>query len=163
MVDLHAAQPDDSPLTRALTHAGGELARRYTALWQAIWQQPHVPALVLELCRLRLSQLHGLAHELDMPPVSGAREGLDADTVAIALAGSPERAQLPAGARAAIELTEVYAQDPQQIAGEPTLAVKAHFGEAGFVALIEALGVIDGRIRLGRMLGALLLPENSSG
>jgi hypothetical protein len=40
----------------------------------------------------------------------------------------------------------------------PTIArgVVAHFGEPGLVALIEALGFIDGRIRLARMLGPLL-------
>jgi len=41
------------------------MARRYEALWQGVWQQGHVPASVLELCRLRLAQLHGAARELE--------------------------------------------------------------------------------------------------
>lgn len=164
MADVRPAQLDEYSLTRLLASSGGELGRRHEALWQAIWRQPYVPAPVLEICRLRLAQLHGVAHDFDLPPVSGAREDLDPETVAMVLAGSPDRApHLPAGARAAVELAEVYVQDPHAIAGELSVAVKAHFGEAGFVALIEAFGVIDGRIRLGRMLGALLPSEKSSG
>lgn len=157
-------QLDSSSLGHALNRSGGELARRHEALWQAVWRQPHVPAPILELCRLRLARLHGAARELEAPPLPGARAGLDADTIASVLAGAWTRApRLPAGARAALEFAEVYGQDPQAITDELAAAVKAHFGEAGLVALIEALGVIDGRIRLGMMLGPLLAAENSHG
>lgn len=64
---------------------------------------------------------------------------------------------------AALEFAEVYGQDPEAITDQLAAAVKAHFGEAGLVALIEALGMIDGRIRLGMMLGPLLAAESSHG
>lgn len=140
---------DSRAVTAVLNRSGGELARRHDALWQAVWRQPHVPAGVLELCRLRLAQLHGATGELQAQPPSGVR----AD---------------PRGARssaeyAALEFAEVYGQDPQAITDELAAAVKAHFGEVGLVALIEALGVIDGRIRLGMMLGPLLATESADG
>ncbi len=140
------------------------MARRYEALWQGVWQQGHVPASVLELCRLRLAQLHGAARELEASPPPGARVGLDPRKIESLLAGSWTRdSRFSAGERAALEFAEVYGQDPQAITDELADAVKAHFGEAGLVALIEALGVIDGRIRLGMMLGALLPAEEAHG
>ena len=41
-----------------------ELAAPFAALYAALWTQRHVPADVLELCRLRLAQLHQCAVEL---------------------------------------------------------------------------------------------------
>ena len=46
--------------------------------------------------------------------------------------------------------------DAQAITDELSAAVVAHYGEPGLVALIEALGFMDGRMRLARMLGPLL-------
>ncbi len=140
---------DSTAVATVLSRSGSELARHHEALWQAVWRQPHVPARVLELCRLRLAQLHGAPGELRAQPPSGVRADLK---------GARSSAE-----HAALEFAEVYGQDPQAITDELTAAVKAHFGETGLVALIEALGVIDGRIRLGMMLGPLLATESSDG
>lgn len=155
-----SGQLDSDKLTAVLRRAGGELARRYEVLWQAVWGQAHVPAPVLELCRLRLAHLHGAGNEFAASPPSGARDGLEPDQIASLLTGNwAGDARFSPAARAALELAEVYAQDPQAITDELADAVKAQLGEAGLVALIEALGVIDGRIRLGMMLGPLLATE----
>ena len=140
---------DSHEVAAVLARSGGELARRHEALWQAVWQQPHIPARILELCRLRLATLHGATHELQAQPPSGVR-------------ADPESAR-SADERAALEFAEIYGQEPQAITDELAAAVKTHFGEAGLVALIEALGVIDGRIRLGMMLGPLLATESAHG
>ncbi|MBK7252273.1 MAG: hypothetical protein IPI06_15805 [Gammaproteobacteria bacterium] len=162
MSDAFTAQLDSSSLTAVLHHAGGELARRHEALWQAVWRQKHVPAPVLELCRLRLAQLHGAVHELEAPPPRDARERLDAAKSRSVITGSWVREScLSPAERSALEFAEVYGQDPQAITDELAAAVKEHFGDAGLVALIEALGVIDGRIRLAMMLGALLPREEN--
>jgi hypothetical protein len=103
---------------------------------------------VLELCRLRLARLHGLA-----AAESQARAPVDAGKRAAVLAGSYARDDRVSPAeRAAIEFAEVYAMDAQAITDELAAGVVAHFGEPGLVALIEALGFIDGRLRLARML-----------
>ena len=49
-----------------------ELAAPFSALYAALWTQRHVPADILELCRLRLAQLHQCGvelqrHEIDIP------------------------------------------------------------------------------------------------
>jgi len=159
-----SVQLDSDSLTTILQGPGGEMARRYEALWQAVWRQGHVPPGVLELCRLRLAQLHGAARELDANPPPGAREGLDPKKIESLLHGSWTRdPRFSADERAALDFAEIYAQDPQAITDEFAAAVKIQFGEAGLVALIEALGMIDGRIRLGMMLGTLLPVEADHG
>ena len=152
------AHPLDSrSLTAVLARSGGELARRHEALWKAIWEQPHVPASILELCRLQLAVLHGAAREFDIPPPPGRPAEVDGGKVAGVLAGRWAREpRFSSAERAALAFTEIYGQDPQAITDELADEVKTHFGEAGLVALIEALGAIDGRIRLGLMLGELL-------
>ncbi len=54
-----------------------------------------------------------------------------------------------------LEFAEIYAQDPGALTDELADGVKRHFGEAGLVCLIEALGFIEGRIRLALMFTAL--------
>ena len=51
--------------------------------------------------------------------------------------------------RACLELTEVHAMDAQAITDEQADAVKSHYGEAGYVAVVQALGVFDATTRLG--------------
>ncbi|HEY6132172.1 MAG TPA: hypothetical protein VIV27_09140, partial [Halioglobus sp.] len=53
-----------------------------------------------------------------------------------------------AAERACLAFTEVYAMDAQAVTDELAAAVKAHFGDAGLVLLVEALGVLDGMTRL---------------
>ena len=42
----------------------------------------------------------------------------------------------------------MYAMDAQSITDEQARAVQHHHGDAGLVALVEALGVFDGMTRL---------------
>jgi hypothetical protein len=142
--DQHTTANDVSTLLRA----GGEMAECFDRAWDSVWQQPHMPAAVLELCRLRLARLHGLNAAEAQPRVA-----VDAGKRAAVLAGSYARDDRVSPAeRAAIELSEVYAIDAQAITDELAAAVVEHFGEPGLVALIEALGFIDGRMRLAHML-----------
>jgi alkylhydroperoxidase family enzyme len=136
-----------------LLDAGGEMARAFEQAYESIWQQPHLPAAVLELCRLRLARMHGATAEIDAAP----RVAIDAAKRAAVLNGNYSRDDRVSPAeRAVVEFCEVYAMDAQAITDELAAGVVAHFGEPGLVALIEALGFIDGRMRLARMLGPLL-------
>ena len=58
-----------------------------------------------------------------------------------------------AGEKACIAFTEVYAMDVQSISDELAEAVKASYGDAGLVTLIEALGILDGLIRIDLLWG----------
>lgn len=164
MPGVAPAPLDSFSVTDVLQRAGGELALRHEAFWRSLWQQPHVPAQVLELCRLRLAQLHGATRELAnaAPSWPGAQPCTEKRTIVLAANGAPDP-RLSAAERAALEFAEVYAQDPGAITDELADAVKAHFSDAGLVALIEALGMIDARIRLGMMLGSLLAAKSSRG
>ena len=131
---------------------GGAMAREFNAVWDQLWRQDHVPPALLELCRLRLAHLHGASAEFV------ARRGLESDPGRIAAVRSGAYHDSPlfgAAEQAVLEFAEIYAQDPSAITDALADGVKRHFGEAGLVCLIEALGFIDGRIRLALMLSAL--------
>lgn len=132
---------------------GGQIATDYEAVWDAIWQQPHLPARLLELCRLRLAQLHGATAELALRRDAG----LAPRKVDSLLAGNYFRdPEFSPAECAVLEFAEIHAQDPAAIDDAMADAVKEHFGEPGLMCLIEALGFIDGRIRLAMMFSALV-------
>ena len=57
---MKTQQPTTAGDVSTLLRAGGAMAECFDRAWDSVWQQPHVPAGVLELCRLRLARLHGL-------------------------------------------------------------------------------------------------------
>ena len=114
-------------------------------LHACLWRQDILPATVLELCRLRLWELHGLAAEeagaaCELP--AGKRQ---------ALARWDSSEHIDAAERACLAFAEVYAMDVQAITDAQAQAVVAQFGDAGLVLLIEALGQFDGVARLRRL------------
>ena len=119
-----------------------ELAAPFSALYESLWTQRHVPADVLELCRLRLAQLHQCAvelqrHEVEIPIEKSERLAQwDTDSI------------FSSAERACLAFTEVYAMDVQALTDQHADAVKMHFGDAGLVLLVEALGILDGMTRL---------------
>lgn len=115
---------------------------QFDALYGALWSLPQIPAPVLELCRLRLAQLHDCAAEWQREEVALPRAQRDELT---RWHKSPAFSEAE---RACLEFTEVYAMDPASISDAQADAVKAHFGDAGLVALIEALGLFFGLTRL---------------
>lgn len=127
---------------RDIVRALPDIAGPYLALEQSLWRQPHLPDDTLELCRLRLAQLHRCAVELErteqaLPQAQRA-----------ALAQWEQSEQFSAAERACLAFTEVYAMDAQALTDEHAGAVKEHFGDAGLVLLVEALGIFDGRMRI---------------
>jgi len=131
--------------------AGGTLLHAYDAVWETLWNQPYVPVAILELCRLRLAQLHDFQSEVAVryALVGDAKIRSVLDGRYIGDAGFTD-AEL-----AVLEITEVYAQDPAAITDDMAERVKLHFGEPGLVCLVEALGFIEGRIRLALMFDSL--------
>lgn len=141
--------------TRTLTQAlaeGGALTTAYDAVWEAFWNQPYIPTTALELCRLRLAQLHGAKAETALRLTAGITE----ERIRTVLAGRYEDStDFSAFELAVLELAEVYAQDPSAITDAMADEIKRHVGEPGLVCLVEALGFIDGRIRLALMFSAI--------
>jgi len=118
------------------------LAGPYRSLCQSLWTQPHLPPEVLELCRLRLAQLHRCDAEFARSefPLPDARRA--------ALARWESGEEFSAAERACLAFTEVYAMDAQALTDAHAEAVKQHFGDPGLVLLVEALGLLDGMARL---------------
>lgn len=131
---------------------GGILARDFENAWEQFWQQDHIPPIILDICRLRLAGLHGAAAEA----ASLCPGGCGAEMNDALQAGTYHRdSRFSAAEIAAIEFTEVYAQDPASITDDLAARIKERFGEPGLVCLIEALGFIDARIRLSLMFEQL--------
>jgi alkylhydroperoxidase family enzyme len=132
----------------------GTSAEAFDEVWRAIWNQPHVPAAMLELCRLNLARLHRADAELAlrMPlaqsiPEEKIQSLLREKWMADSRFSDSERA--------VVNFTEWYHVDPQSIPDEVAGEVIAHLGQSGFVALIEALGFIDGRIRIAMIYSGI--------
>lgn len=119
-----------------------DIAASFNKLYQALWTQPHLPADVLELCRLRLAQLHQCPLELQR------HDAAVADDKRNNLAQWNSHDSFSNAERACLAFTEVYAMDAQAITDELAAAVKSHYGDSGLVLLVEALGILDGMTRL---------------
>jgi hypothetical protein len=128
----------------------GDAAAPFEDVWRAICNQPHVPAATLELCRLNLARLHRADAELGlrMPLAQKVSE----DKIAALLREEwTKDPRFSPTERAVLNFTEWYHVDPQSIPDDFAGEVIARLGQGGFVALIEALGFIDGRIRVALM------------
>ncbi len=156
-----SAEPTSLTLDRHLAAAGGAAAS-FARLWESVWVQPYVSAELLEMCRLTLARLHQDALELRaINPHAGPSAPAPARR-AVVLAGDAVRDPLFSAAEKSVLLfCECYGLDPQSIADEVADQTKAHLGEAGLVFLIEALGLIDGRMRTARCLRDLGPPARS--
>ncbi len=131
-----------------------DLAAPYFALQRSLWDQSHLPVEILELCRLRLAQLHRCDVEVARTELDILKEKRDALT-------QWEQSELFSAAdRACLAFAEVYAMDAQALTDEHAGAVKEHFGDAGLVLLVEALGIFDGRTRVSLLWQ--LQPEAAS-
>jgi len=136
----------------AVSRAGGA-ATAFESMWQSLWSQDRVPPALLELCRLRLAQMHGAAEELEVThPAARAPQAKRQSVIRGRFATD---GQFDPGEVAVLSLAEVYAQDPAAITDDMAEAVKGAYGDTGLVVLIEALGFIDGRIRMARLTNAL--------
>jgi hypothetical protein len=119
-----------------------QVAACFDALYESLWTQPHLPADILELCRLRLAQLHRSDVEWERSGVDVAASKRDV------LRHWDSDPLFSAAERSCLAFTEVYAMDAQAITDTLAQGVKDHFGDAGLVLLVEALGILDGMTRL---------------
>ncbi|HTV94920.1 MAG TPA: hypothetical protein VME42_02935 [Steroidobacteraceae bacterium] len=131
----------------------GLAARSFARLCGTLWHQERLPGDLLELCRLTLARLHADSQEMaalntELPPSPATAQRRRA--VLEGTAGSDPA--FSAADRAVLEFTELFWMDAQSIDDAAAEAVTAYHGEAGLVFLIEALGLIDGRIRAARCL-----------
>jgi alkylhydroperoxidase family enzyme len=123
--------------------------RRFYALF---WEKRLLDPALLELCRLRVAQLHGCEPELRVRYQPALDAGLDERKIA-ALGDAAHSPLYSETERACIAFAELFAMDPHAIRDEDAARVVAALGEAGTVALVEALALFDGFARFRLMLG----------
>jgi alkylhydroperoxidase family enzyme len=99
---------------------------------------------LLELCRVRIAILLGCVAEADArTPGSGV-----ADEVLAAIRSWPTDPRFDAVDRACLGFTEHYVIDVASIDDDTVAAVREHLGDEGLVNFVNALLVVEQRIRL---------------
>jgi alkylhydroperoxidase family enzyme len=143
--------PGATPLERvfALRQNLFEDFRRFYALF---WEQSLVDPVILELCRLRVAQIHGCEPELRLRYQPALDAGLGEEKIA-ALQDASHSPAYSEAERACVAFAELFCIDPHAIDDEDAARVVAALGEAGTVALVEALALFDGFARFRLMLG----------
>lgn len=124
----------------------------FRSFYALFWQRPPLDPVILELCRLRVAQIHGCEPELRIR----YQPALDAGLTEAKIAALPEASHSPLyseAERACVAFAELFAIDPHAIADGDAARVVAALGEPGTVALVEALALFDGFARFRLMLG----------
>jgi alkylhydroperoxidase family enzyme len=139
---------DDFERTFALRPNLFEAFRRFSAIF---WEKRLVDPVILELCRLRIAQLHAARHPLSLRTREAREAGLDEAKIAALSAWwrSPGFSDLE---RSCLRFAEQFATDASAISDEEARPLVAGLGDAGLVAFVEALAVFDGFSRFCRML-----------
>jgi alkylhydroperoxidase family enzyme len=132
----------------------GAIAGLFADLSAKFWDQPHIDAQSIELCRLALAVQHkAIAEQAERHP---AAKGLpQAKIDAVLNENWRKEAGFTEAERALLDFTEYYFMDPQSIPDDVAAKVIGLHGENGLVCLVEALGFIDSRIRLSLMFSTL--------
>lgn len=115
------------------------------AVWRAAWES--VDPVLLELCRLRLATLLGCAAELAVRTPAAAAAGLDEERVEL-LSRWPTSPRFGSRERACLAFAEQFAIDVAGLDEATAGAVRYQLGEQGFVDFVNALLVIEQRLRL---------------
>jgi len=129
------------------------LAAGVAAFSDLLWCAPGIDPVTLELCRLRVAQLHGARAALAERRPEAFAAGLTEERIA-RLADYGRDPGFSARERACLELSELFVMDPSAIDDACFVAVRDALGEPGTVALLEALAVFDGFSRAQVMLDA---------
>jgi alkylhydroperoxidase family enzyme len=126
------------------------------AAWRAFaglfFEKRLVDPVLLELCRLRIAQLHEASYPLSTRTREAREAGLDEAKLA-RLADWWKQPGFSDLERACLRFAEQFALDPGALSDEEARFVVETLGEAGMVAFVEALAIFDGFARFSRMLG----------
>jgi len=117
-----------------------------------------IDPVLLELCRLRTAQLLECAAELAVRWQPARDAGLAEAKVAV-LSRWPADPSFTDAERACLTVAERFVLDPHGLTDDEAAAARAHLGDAGLVALLEALALFDGFARFRVMLGVAPEPD----
>jgi len=122
--------------------------RDFAALF---WRKQLVDLTLLELCRMRVGQMVGA----ELPALCDAMHDARASVPAAKLADLDawwNSAAFTDTERACLRFAEQFVLDPKGIGDDDAAAVVAALGDAGTVAFVEALAILDGFSRFVRFL-----------
>ena len=139
---------DDFARTFALRPDLFDSWREFAGLF---WEKRLVDPVLLELCRLRIAQLHGAVYPLSTRTPEASEAGLDETKIA-RLADWWKQPGFSDLERACLRFAEQFVLDAQAMSDEEARPVVAALGDAGTVAFVEALAIFDGFGRFCRML-----------
>jgi len=124
--------PDGASEFDAVFGLRPDLYDAYRDFESVFWSHHLLDAEILDACRTRCAQV--------LRAAGVPTEPVTADDPTSALA-------------ACLTVAEQFVIDPHGVTPEMRDAVVAHVGDAGLVALVEALAVFDGFTRFGTILG----------
>jgi hypothetical protein len=115
------------------------------------WEAPLLDPALLELCRIRVGQMIGA----EVPDLCDAMRAARAALAPPRIAGLADwwnRDVYSATERACLRFAEQFVLDPQAIGDGDAADVVAALGDAGTVAFVEVLALLDGFSRFTRFL-----------
>jgi alkylhydroperoxidase family enzyme len=115
------------------------------------WEAPLLDPTLLELCRIRVGQLVGAEVPALCDAMRAARAALP-PAKAAGLADWWNSAAYDDTERACLRFAEQFVRDPKEITDADAKAVTAALGDAGTVALVEVLAILDGFSRFARFV-----------
>jgi alkylhydroperoxidase family enzyme len=124
------------------------------------WEKRLVDPVLLELCRLRIAQLHGAAYPLSIRTREAIQAGLDEAKIA-KLASWWREPGFTDLERACLRFAEQFVLDAKAMSDEEARPVVTALGDAGTVAFVEALAIFDGFGRFCRMLDVQPVEETA--
>jgi AhpD family alkylhydroperoxidase len=142
---------DVEPEFDAVFRLRPDLHEAYVDFASVFWTHRLLDPVVLELCRLRVAQLLRCDAALESRTPEAVDAGLTEDDVA-ALADWCNDARFSDAQRASLAVAEQFVLDPHGVSAQQRADVVTHFGDAGLVALVEALAIFDGFSRFRTIL-----------
>jgi alkylhydroperoxidase family enzyme len=147
--------PDPAAGATPLDRVFGRRANLYQDFrrWIAVfWEERLLDPVLLELCRLRVAQLHGCESELRLRHQPALDAGLSERKIAELSRAATSPAFSPLE-RDCIALAELFVADPHAITDEDAARISEPLGAEGLVALVQALALFDGFARFRLVLG----------
>ena len=120
----------------------------------AIWNQTLVSPTILELCRLRISQILGCGAALEYRTPRALADGFD-EALVDSLTSWPTSDCFDRRLRACLGYAEQLLIDAQEVSDDLCRAVIDEVGEGGFLVLTYACGLFETTQRARLVLGAV--------
>lgn len=120
----------------------------YREFYGTLWDDHLVPADILELCRLRVAQLHVCESELAIRDHDSGVTEFQVEQ----LSRWQESGAFSDSQRAALDYAELIPWQHHDVTDAMAEAVKAHLGEGGYVAFCFAVCFFDANCRLRQVL-----------